>query len=136
MHLLSDAYQKGPCYWEQIHKKWCVLHAAAPISAKVYTEVRTVDQLYNRWKKHINKDMAVFMRYLGQVYIDMPTGTPEKEYISIAAKRYKEAQGKVFRFESCVPTLVQLPRYSLNRFNRHRTTCLAVTTGTFPRAMS
>jgi hypothetical protein len=78
----------------------------------------------------------VFMRYLGQVYIDMPTGTPEKEYISIAAKRYKEAQGKVFRFESCVPTLVQLPRYSLNRFNRNRTTCLAVTPGTFPRAMS
>jgi hypothetical protein len=41
----------------------------------------------------------------------MPTGTPEKEYISVAAKRSKEAQGRVFlRFESCVPTLVQLPK--------------------------
>jgi hypothetical protein len=134
MDPVAGAYQKGPSYWEPIHKKWCVLHAAAPLSAKVYAEVRTVDQLYNRWKKHINKDMAVFMRrYLGQVYIDMPTGTPEKEYISVAAKRYR-----VFRFESCVPTLVQLPRYNLlNRFKRNRTICLAVTHGTtFPRAMS
>jgi hypothetical protein len=138
MDPVAGAYQKGPSYWEHIHKKWCVLHAAAPLEKKVYAEVRTVDQLYNRWKKHINKDMAVFMRYLGQVYIDMPTGTPEKEYISVAAKRYKEAQGRVFRFESCVPTLVQLPRYSLNRFKRNRTTCLAVATNTatFPRAMS
>jgi hypothetical protein len=88
-----------------------------------------VDQLYVRWKKHINKDMAVFIRYLGQVYSDMPTGTPEKEYISVAAKRYKEAQGKIFRFESCVPTLVQLARYSLHRFKRNNSTCLAVSGG-------
>jgi hypothetical protein len=86
-----------------------------------------VDQLYVRWKKHINNDMAVFMmRYLGQVYIDMPTVTPEKEYNSVAAKRYKEARGKIFRFESSVPTLVQLPRYSLRRFKRNNSTCLAV----------
>ncbi len=74
--------------------------------------------------------MAVFIRYLGQVYCDMPTGTPEKEYISVAAKRYKEAQGKVFRFEKCVPTLVvQLARYSLHMFKRNRSMCLAVTQG-------
>ncbi len=80
--------------------------------------------------------MAVFMRYLGQlVCIDMSTGTPGKEHISIAAKRYKEAaQG---RFESCVPTLlIQLPRYSLNQFKRNRTTCLAVTTATLPSVTS
>ncbi len=98
MDPVAGAYQKGPSYWEHIHKKWCVLHAAAPLSAKVYAKVRTVDQLYkNRWKKHINKDMAVFMRYLGHVYNDMPTGTPEKEYISVAAKWYKEAQGSGLR---------------------------------------
>jgi hypothetical protein len=129
---VAGAYQKGPAYWEHIHGKWCVLHAAAPLSLKVYSEVRTVDQLYCRWKKHINKDMGVFMKYLGQVYSDMPTGTPEKEYIRVAAKRYKEALGKVFRFENCVPTLVQLARFSLNRFKRNRTTCLAVRTGINP----
>ncbi len=75
---MAGAYQKGPAFWENIHKKWCVLHAAAPLSLKVYAEVQTVDQLYYvRWKKHINKDMAVFIRDLGQVYSDMPTGTPE-----------------------------------------------------------
>ncbi len=89
-----------------------------------------MDQLYVRWKKHINKDTAVFMKYLGQVYIDMPTGTPEKgEYISVAAERYKEAQGKIFRFKSCVPTLVQLARYSLHQFKRNNSTTLAVSTG-------
>jgi hypothetical protein len=71
--------------------------------------------------------MAVFMRYLGQVYCDMPTGTPEKEYISVAGKRYEEALGKTFRFESCVPILIQLARYSLHRFKRNNSTCLAVT---------
>ncbi len=132
MDPVAGAYQKGPSFWENIHKKWCVLHAAAPLSLKVYSEVQTVDQLYNRRKKHINKDMAIFMKYLGQVYSDMPTGTPEKEYIQVAAKgAYKEALGKVFRFETCVPTLVQLPRFSLNRFKRNRTSCLAV-----PTAMS
>jgi hypothetical protein len=123
---VAGAYQKGPSYWEHIHRKWCVLHAAAPLEKKVYAEVRTVDQLYVRWKKHINKDMGVFMKYLGQVYSDMPTGTPEKEYIRVAAKRYKEALGKVFRFETCVPTLVQLARFSLNKFKRNKSTCLAV----------
>jgi hypothetical protein len=127
---VAGAYQKGPSYWEHIHRKWCVLHAAAPLDLKVYPEVRTVDQLYVRWKKHINKDMGVFMKYLSQVYIDMPTGTPEKEYIRVAAKRYKEALGKVFRFESCVPILVQLARFSLNRFKRHKSLSLAVSTTT------
>jgi hypothetical protein len=32
---VAGAYQKGPAYWEHIHKKWCVLHAAAPLSLKV-----------------------------------------------------------------------------------------------------
>jgi hypothetical protein len=128
---VAGAYQKGPSCWEHIHRKWCVLHAAAPLSLKVYAEVRTVDQLYVRWKKHINKDMGVFMKYLGQVYRDMPTGTPEKEYIRVAAKRCKEALGKVFRFETSVPILVQLARFSLNRFKRNSrgNTCLAVPTG-------
>jgi hypothetical protein len=36
---VAGAYQKGPAYWEQIHRKWCVLHAAAPLSLKVYAEV-------------------------------------------------------------------------------------------------
>jgi hypothetical protein len=52
---------------------------------EVYAEVRTVEQLYyTRWKKHINKDMvgSSYIQYLRQVYSDMPTGTPEKEYIT------------------------------------------------------
>ncbi len=64
------------------------------------------------------------------LYSDMPTaGTPEKEeYISVAAKRwYNQARGKIFRFQSCVGTLVQLTRYSLHRFKRNKSTCLAVT---------
>jgi hypothetical protein len=74
--------------------------------------------------------VRVFMKYLGQVYIDMPTGTPEKEYIRVAAKRFKEALGKIFRFESCVPILVQLARFSLNRFKRNRSLFLAFGTAT------
>jgi hypothetical protein len=123
---VAGAYQKGPAFWKQIHRKWCLLHAAAPLSLKVYAEVRTVDQLYVRWKKHVNKDMGSFIRYLRQVYSDMPTGTPEKEYVRVAAGRYKEAKGKVFRFETCVPILVQLPRFSIGLHKGTRNTSLAV----------
>ncbi len=30
--VAGGAYQEGPAYFEHIHKKWCVLHAAARIS--------------------------------------------------------------------------------------------------------
>jgi hypothetical protein len=33
---VAGAYQTGPTYWEHIHKKWFILHAAAPFSLKVY----------------------------------------------------------------------------------------------------
>jgi hypothetical protein len=70
--------------------------------------------------------MGSFIRYLRQVYSDMPTGTPEKEYIRVAAGRYKEAKGKVFRFETCVPILVKLPRFSIGLHKGTRNTSLAV----------
>ncbi len=62
----------------------------------------------------------------------MPTGrTPaEKEYIRVAAGRFKEAtKGKVFlRFQTCwcVPTLVHLARFSIGLYDRaNRHTCFA-----------
>lgn len=109
----DGCYQKGGDFYGTVHKSWCILHAAAPLSQKIYPEIRTQKQLFVRWTKTIRKEIPPFLRYYKQVKQEMPTGFPESQYIDQAGERFRMALGYEFKWKSSIPTLAKLAKYNI-----------------------
>jgi hypothetical protein len=99
--------QKGKEFWRKVGQGYIILCVGTEFEGRI----RTTQQLYIRFNKHIKVDLVVFNRYYLRVMRSQPSGVPQSEYTDMAAELYREGEGKAFRFKLCVPILHEVPKY-------------------------
>ncbi len=104
--------QKGIAFWRKVHEKFALVHSQTHISIKQHDQVRSVDQLMNRFNRHIKVDIMVYNKHFLHIKAEKPSGVPEEQYPELICARYKEVEGKSFRFAQCVDTLHSVPKFS------------------------
>ncbi len=99
--------QKGEEFWRKVGQGYIILCVGTEFESRI----RTTQQLYIRFNKHIKVDLVVFNRYYLRVMQRQPSGVPQTQYTDMAAELYREGEGKAFRFKLCVPILHEVPKY-------------------------
>ena len=69
--------------------------------------------LYNRFKRHISKDVMLYCGYLARIQAKNKSGVSEADVELEALQLFVSTKGKSFRFLECVPILKQMPKYCL-----------------------
>jgi hypothetical protein len=85
-------------FWRKVHEKFAIVHSQTPISVKQNEQVRSMDQLMNRFNRHIKVDIMVYNKHYIHIHKEKPSGVPEDQYPELICARYKEVEGKSFRF--------------------------------------
>jgi hypothetical protein len=73
---------------------------------------RDYKSIKNRFQRHIGKGVQEWNPYFRRIKLDMPSGTPESEYMQIASERFRNTLGKSFNFEHCVEILHDMPKFN------------------------
>ena len=98
-------------FWGKVAEKFALRHSRTDISVSQNREPRTGEQLQNKFKL-IASHMILFNKHWKQLEAERPSGVPENEYADMVAERFKEAEGKPFRFTECVPILHSIVKFS------------------------
>jgi hypothetical protein len=105
--------QKGLAFWRKVHAKFALVHSQTHISVKQNEQVRSLDQLMQRFNRNIKVDIMVYNKHYIHIHNEKPSGVPvEQYYPELICARYKEVEGKAFRFAQCVDTLHSLVKFS------------------------
>jgi hypothetical protein len=70
-----------------------------------------MDQLKNRFRI-ITKELGIFHTHYNHIVQENPSGVPEEEYIALASDRFKEIEGRKFKFQKLFPILQDVVKYS------------------------
>jgi hypothetical protein len=73
---------------------------------------RDATAIENRFKRHIQKDLFYYNKYYKQIKEKKPSGKTEEDIIQDAVDHYLEMEGKPFKFQHCVETLHQMPKFN------------------------
>jgi hypothetical protein len=71
--------QKGIVFWRKVHEKLALLHSQIYISVKQHDQVRSVDQLTNRFNRNIKVDIMVYNKHYLHIMSGKPSGVPEDQ---------------------------------------------------------
>ncbi len=107
--------QKKESFWKRVEEKFNLLYDAyEPTEDEGVKAVggRTAAQIDNRFTKNIRTDIVLFNKYFAQIHIEKPSGVPFKHHVYLAMDRFMSIENRVFKFESCVPVLHQVPKYN------------------------
>jgi len=69
--------------------------------------------LTNRWLRHINKDVQLFLKYWKSATEEPPSGTTESDWMTTATDNYLQEVGRRFRFEDCFRVLKDSPKFCI-----------------------
>jgi hypothetical protein len=76
-------------------------------------QVRSMEHLMHRFNRNIKVDIMVYNKHCYiHIHTEMPSGVPVEQYPELICARYKEVEGKSFRFAQCVETLHSLVKFS------------------------
>ncbi len=60
----------------------------------------------------MSKELGVFHTHYNHIVQENPSGVPEEEYIVLASDRFKEVEGRKFKFQKVFPILQDVVKYS------------------------
>ena len=104
--------QRGNAFWRKVTELYCVAHHLTDYSVSNTLHTRSLDQLKNRFKI-ITKELGIFHTHYNHIVQENPSGVPEEEYIALASDRFKEVEGRKFKFQKVFPILQDVVKYSV-----------------------
>jgi hypothetical protein len=105
--------QKGLAFWRKFHAKFALVHSQTHISVKQNEQVRSLDQLMHRFNRNTKVHIMVYNKHYIHIHNEKPSGVlPVDQYPELICARYKEVEGKSFRFAQCVDILHSLVKCS------------------------
>ena len=70
----------------------------------------------NGWQRHILPSMNVFVKYVRRIYTGNPSGFNLEWMMDKAMEEHEEETGLEFKFQHCIDTLVEIPRFDYKIF--------------------
>lgn len=103
--------QRGNQFWGRVHANYAELHSQTDIRIKLNPELRTKDQISNRFKA-ISREMNYFFGILRQIETEEPSGTPKEKYPDLAIERFVKIHKRQFKLKDCIEPLKPIVRYN------------------------
>jgi hypothetical protein len=103
------ANRKGTAFWQCVKTKFDILYE---LEAEVM-QMFDYKSLSNRWMRHINKDVQLFLKYWKAATENPPSGTTESDWMTTATDNYLHELGSVFRFPDCFRILKESPKFCI-----------------------
>jgi hypothetical protein len=103
------ANRKGLAFWQCVKSKFDALYE---VEAEV-VQMFDYKSLTNRWLRHINRDVQLFLKYWKAATESPPSGTTESDWIATAEDNYLQEQGTKFRFTECFRVLKESPKFCI-----------------------
>ena len=72
--------QKGLAFWRKVHAKFALVHSQTHISVKQNEQVRSLDQLMQRFNRNIKVDIMVYNKHYIHIHTEKPSGVPVDKY--------------------------------------------------------
>lgn len=104
------ANRKGTAFWQCVKAKFDIIYE---IEAEVM-QMFDHKSLSNRWMRHINKDVQLFLKYWKAATESPPSGTSASDWEETATENYLQEQGSVFRFIECFRVLKESPKFCID----------------------
>ena len=113
VHTSQDAItgndQRSGMLWSNI--KLAFMELTDKVGMESDRKGRETLALYNRFRRHISKDVMLYCGYLACIQSKNKSGVSEEDVELEALQFYLSMTGKSFRFLECVPILKQMPKY-------------------------
>jgi hypothetical protein len=103
--------QRGNAFWGKVTELYGVAHQHTDVSVSKNPHTRSLEQLKNRFKI-ITRELGFFHTHYKHIVQENPSGVPEEEYIALASDRFKEVEGRKFKFQKVFPILQDVVKYS------------------------
>lgn len=104
------ANRKGTDYWQAVKTKFDIIYELEAEVMQMYD----YKSLQNRWMRHINKDVQLFLKYWKAATESPPSGTTESDWLETASDNFLQELGSPFRFVECFRVLKESPKFSVD----------------------
>lgn len=102
------ANRTGSTYWKEVKKKFEILYAESDVEVKQQYDFKSLN---NRWNRHINNQVQLFLQYWKAASTNPPSGTVEADWIEAAMESYLAEEGRPFKFKECFLLLKDHPKF-------------------------
>ena len=103
------ANRKGTAFWQCVKSKFDAIYELEAEVIQMFDH----KSLTNRWLRHINKDVQLFLKYWKSATEDPPSGTTESDWMTTAKDNYLQEVSSPFRFEECFRVLKESPKFCI-----------------------
>jgi No apical meristem-associated C-terminal domain len=108
---IKGSDQKGDVFWSSVRDKFNELASRDSEVSVSLAPPRSLDSLRNRFQRHITKEVQKFNAHYKFCKDKNPSGCVDEDIFERACTRFKEFEGKPFRFSHCVDTLHKMVKF-------------------------